>query len=140
MPRIWRYIYLIWAVLWITSGYRMLAPDQTADFKIDWFVIVGGFLLFCIVPLASTALKCRFGVEMTFRRPSLDRAPFRRCDPLQTMRLFVATSTLMSVGACFALPNADQHGLMMFWATAAMSMGLFVGERLIYWVYAKRIV
>ena len=78
MPRIWRYIYLIWAVLWITSGYRMLAPDQTADFKIDWFVIVGGFLLFCIVPLASTALKCRFGVEMTFRRPSLDRAPFRQ--------------------------------------------------------------
>ena len=46
----------------------------------------------------------------------------------------------MSVGACFALPNADQHGLMMFWASAAMSIGLFVGEQFIYWVYAKRIV
>jgi hypothetical protein len=45
----------------------------------------------------------------------------------------------MSVGACLALPKADQRGVMMFWSSVAMSAGLFIGERIVYLVYAKRI-
>ncbi len=45
----------------------------------------------------------------------------------------------MSIGAACALPKADNPGVMMFWASVAMSIGLCVGERLIYLVYAKKI-
>jgi hypothetical protein len=137
--RIWRYIYVVWAVWCILGGYRTVAPDRTADFYMPWQFIVFSFFFFCLMPLAITALRHRFGIETVFRRPSLDRTPFSRRDILQVFRLFSVSSALMVVGACLALPNADHRGVMMFWSGVAMSTGLFVGERILYLVYAKRI-
>jgi hypothetical protein len=101
---------------------------------------VENFFFFCIAPLAITMLRHRFGFENVFRRPSLDRTPFSRRDILQVYRLFLVSSVLLSVGACFALPTANQQGVMMFWTSVAVSAGLFVGERIVYLVYAKNIV
>ena len=137
--RTWRYIYLVWALVCVFGGYRTVAHERTANALMGWPFIIGSFLFFCITPLAIVALRGRFGIENLFRRPSLDRSPFTRSDPLQAFRLFSVSSALISMGAAFALPTADHSGVMMFWASAAMSMGLFVGERLICLVYAKRV-
>jgi hypothetical protein len=137
--RVWRYIYFAWAILCLVGGYRNLAPEHTAQFFMPWSFIVESFFFFCIAPLAITALRNRFGFETVFRRPSLDRTVFSRRDILQAFRLFWVSSALMSIGACLALPKADQHGVMMFWSSVAMSAGLFIGERIVYLVYAKRI-
>lgn len=139
MQRVWKYIYLGWAILCVVGGYRNLAPERTAHFSMPWWFIVEGFFFFCVMPLAITALRHRFGIETVFRRPSLDRTPFSKRDILQVFRLFSVSSALMAIGACFALPNADPSGVMMFWLIVAMSTGLFVGERIVYLVYAKRI-
>ena len=138
--RIWRYVYLIWGALCVLSGYRMLSPDRTADFTFGWSVPILDLLFFCIAPPAIIILKQRLGFEMAFRRPSLERSPFGwGRDPLQAFRLFWVSAALMSFGAGLALPKANHQGVMMFWAVLAGSVGLFVGERLIYSVYAKRI-
>lgn len=94
-----------------------------------------------IAPLAITALNsCFYGAEMTFRRPSLDRSPFGGGrDPLQGLRLILVSCILMLVGGSFALPNADHGGVFMFRAITAMTIAFFLGERLVYWVYAKKI-
>jgi len=117
----------------------MIAPGHTDDYAMRWPVIVEGFAFFCAAPLLIIALRHLFGIETIFRRPSLDRTPFSGRDILQAFRLFWITGALASLGACFALPNADHNGVMMFWATAAGSTGLFIGERIVYLVYAKRI-
>ena len=84
MQRIWKYIYLGWAIICLASGYRMLAPERTADFKwLPWSFIGMDFVFWCIAPLAIMALNFH-GLDVTFRRPSLDRPPWGgRNDPLQ---------------------------------------------------------
>jgi hypothetical protein len=140
MQRVWKYIYLCWAILCVVSGYRNLAPERTTYFYPSWEFIVFNFFFFCVMPLAVTVLKQRFGVEMIFRRPSPDRSPFVwGRDPLQVFRLFVISSVSILVGAGLALPKAGHRGVMMFWTCAAVAAGLFIGERLVYLVYAKRI-
>lgn len=136
--RVWRYLYFVWAVLWIATGYRMIAPERTHDYDMGWPFIVTGFVFFCIAPLLITAGRHFFGFETVFRRPSLDR-PISRRDILQALRLSWITGALTSLGACFALPNANHNGVMMFWSTAAGSTGIFIGERIVYLVYAKKI-
>jgi len=136
---VWRYIYIAWGVLCIGSGYRMIAPDRTTDYKVGWPFILEGFVFFCIAPLLITALRHRFGIATIFRRPSIDRTPFSWRDILQAFRLFWVSGALMSLGACLALRNADHNGVMMFWSGATGSAGLFIGERIVYLVYAKRI-
>ncbi len=141
MPRIWKFIYLCWAVICLASGYRTLAPGHTAYFTdLPWSFVPTGFLFWCIAPLVIMVLNFH-GRDMTFRRPSLDRPPWSgRNDPLQFFRLGLVSAILALVGACFALPKADHGGMMMFWITTAGTVGLFIGERLVYWVYAKKIV
>lgn len=137
----WKYIYLCWAVLWVVSGYRTVASSHIVDFtNVGWPFIIANFSFFTVVPLITTALKRLLGFQMTFRRPSLSRSPFGwGRDPLQVFRLFLITATSMTIGTCLALPKADNGGVILFWACVAGSAGLFVGERLIYLIYAKEI-
>ena len=137
--RTWRYIYLVWAVACVSGGYRTVSHEPTANVAMGWPFIIASFFLFFIGPLAIIFLKGRFGIENIFRRPSLERSPFTRGDPLQAFRLFSVSSALMTAGAALALPRVGHRGLMMFWVSVAMTMGLVLGERLIYLVYAKRI-
>jgi len=137
--RIWRYIYFVWAILCVVGGYRNLAPERTTHFNMPRWFIVGGFFFFCVMPLAITALRNRFGIETIFRRPSLDRTVFSGRDVLQAFRVFWVSSALMSLGACFGFRNADRNGILMFWSSVAMTGGLFIGERIVYLVYAKKI-
>ena len=140
--RIWKYIYLGWAVLCVVGGYSTLAPERTKGFIVGWPFIITTFFFFCIGPLVITALNTvnnrRRGIEMIFRRPSF-RSPFSRRDPLQTFRLYSVSSTLITLGACFALKNADDRGVMMFWTSVAMSAGLLIGEGILYLVHWKKI-
>jgi hypothetical protein len=140
MHRIWKYIYLCWALLCLAGGYRMLAPGHTAYFTdVPRSFIVELFVFWCIAPLAITALNC-YGIDVAFRRPSLDRPPWGgRKDPLQFFRFCRFSIILMLVGACFAVPKADPGGVKMFWITAAVAVAFIFGERLVYWVYAKKI-
>jgi hypothetical protein len=137
--RVWRYIYLVWAIFCVVGGYRNLAPERTTHFHMPRWFIVEGFFFFCVMPLAITALRNCFGVETVFRRPSLDRSVFSKRDILQAFRVFWVSSALMSLGACFALRNADHNGVLMFWSSVAMTCGLLIGERTVYLVYAKKI-
>jgi hypothetical protein len=121
----------------------MIAQDGTTDFadfeKLGWPFILVVFVFFCFGQLLITALRHRFGIETIFRRPSIDRTPFNRRDILQVFRLYWVSGALTSLGACLALLNADHNGVMMFWPVTTGSAGLFIGERIVYLVYAKRI-
>jgi len=138
MQRIWKYIYVCWAVLCVLTGYRTLSVSRAPGF-VGWPFVVEGFIFFCVAPLAITALRRRFGFETVFRRPSLGRPPFGKGDILQVFRLFSISAALIMLGACFALPNADHRGLMMFISVAVNAAGFFVGERIVYLVYARKI-
>ena len=142
MRHIWKYIYLCWALICVIGGYRMLAPGRTAYFNnIDRSFIAELVIFWLGAPLLITALNCWFYKDQVkFIRPSLDRSPFGGGrDPLQGLRLMVASIILMFGGACFALSKTDHNGVRMFWSGLAASVAFFIGERLVYWVYAKKI-
>jgi hypothetical protein len=60
-------------------------------------------------------------------------------DTLQPLRMSVIGAALYFIGSCFALPHTDRRGIMIFWFYAALALGLFIGERIVYAVYLERI-
>jgi hypothetical protein len=136
----WRLIYLLIGISCITGGYRNLSPERTAHTNADWIFVTVILVLMCLFPLGAMAYSRSIGVE-TFRRPSFDRWPLGWWrDTLQPLRVSLVSIALTFMGSCLALPKADQRGVMIVWSYAAATVGLFIGERLVYRVYSKRIV
>jgi hypothetical protein len=139
MRRLWPFIYVLSSLLIPWGGYCSLDPAKTANTNADWVFVSIVFVMTCLFPLGAMAYSRRIGVQQ-FRRPSFDRSPFGWWrDTLQPLRLSVIGATLSFLGACFALPHADNRGVMIFWSAAACAIGLFIGERLVYVVFRQRI-
>ena len=139
MHRIWPFIYLAGAILCVIGGYGSLAPAQTAGTNADWIFITITLVSTSLFPLGAMAFSRLRGVE-TFRRPSLVRHPLGWwSDTLQPLRVTLASMACYLVGASFALPHTDHKGVMLFLFYAAFVVGIFIGERIVYRVYAKRV-
>jgi hypothetical protein len=136
---LWRSLYIAAALFALWSGYESLAPQQTVHTDADWVFVCIVFAVMCVFPVGMMAYGLRTGVQQ-FRRPSLDRHPFSWWhDTLQPLRVVSVGTALTFVGACFALRHTDHRGLMMFWFYAALAIGVFIGERIVYLVYRERI-
>jgi hypothetical protein len=139
MRRLWPPIYVALFVLTAVGGYESLAPQKTANTNSDWIFVSITFVLTCLFPLGAMSYSRGIGVQQ-FRRPSLDRHPFGWWrDTLQPLRISVIGAGLYLIGSCFALPHTDHRGVMIFWFYAALTLGLFLGERIVYAVYRERI-
>lgn len=140
MLQVWPFIYLASAILCVIGGYGSIAPERAAGTNADWIFVTITFISTGLFPLGAMAYSCRRGVEI-FRRPSLDRQPLGWWrDTLQPLRVTLVFMALYWTGSCFALPKADHRGVMLFWFYSAFAGGLFIGERIVYRIYAKRIV
>ena len=139
MHRLWPLIYIALFVSTAVGVYESLAPKETAHTNSDWVFVSITFVLTCLFPLGAMSYSRGIGVQQ-FRRPSLDRHPFGWWrDTLQPLRMSVIGAALYLIGSCFALPHTDQRGIMIFWFYAALALGLFIGERIVYVVYRERI-
>ena len=139
MRRLWPFIYVALFVSTAVGVYESLAPKETAHTNSDWIFVSITFVLTCLFPLGAMSYSRGIGVQQ-FRRPSLDRHPFGWWrDTLQPLRMSVISAALYFVGSCLALPHTDHRGLMIFWFYAALTLGLFIGERIVYVVYRERI-
>jgi len=139
MHKVWRFIYLIGAVACVIGGYVSLSPERTANTNADWIFVAITFVLTGLFPLGAMAYSRSRGVE-TFRKPSLDRAPHGWwTDTLQPIRVSWVCMALFWFGSCLAIPRTDHKGVMVFWFYTAAVSGLFIGERVVYLVYRKRV-
>lgn len=135
-PRLWKGAYAVGAVLYVLGGITALKPANTAGTNADWFLVavaplIGVLATGVVLPGASLWFAKRRGV-MVLRPPSLDRHPFSwRSDPLQVIRVTVLSHVFWLGGAICSLPQADQRGVMIFWTFAALTVGLYVGERIV---------
>ena len=59
---------------------------------------------------------------------------------VQPLRVSLVGVALCFVGACFALRGADERGYMLLWSYVALTLGLFIGERVVYRIYSKKIM
>lgn len=135
-PRLWKGAYAVGAVLYVLGGITALKPANTAGTNADWFLVavaplIGVLATGVVLPGASLWFAKRRGV-MVLRPPSLDRHPFSwRSDPLQVIRVTVLSHVFWLGGAICSLPQADHRGVMIFWTFAALTVGLYVGERIV---------
>ena len=138
MRKVWKSIYSAGAVLCIVGGYGSLSPK--AETNADWIFVTITFVTTSLFPLGAMAYSRLRGIN-TFRKPSLDRSPFGWWDDtLQSIRVSWICMALFWLGSCIALLKTDHNGVMLFWFYTAMVSGLFIGERIVYRVYGKRIV
>ena len=139
MSKIWPFIYLAAAIFCVIGGYGSLSQQSTADTNADWIFVSIAFVSTILFPLGAIVCSRLRGIE-TFRKPSLDRHPLGwRSDTLQSLRVTWILTASFWLGSCFALPKTDHKGIMLFWFYTALASGLFIGERMVYRVYAKRI-
>lgn len=139
LQRVWKFVYVAGAILCLGAGYGSLAPERTEKSNADWIFVTIAFLGMGPFPLCAMAYSRHIGVE-SFRRPSLDRPPFGWWrDTLQPLRVSLLGVGLYFSGACLSLPKADHRGVMILWLYAAATVGLLIGERLVYKIHAKRI-
>jgi len=139
MGRIWKAIYLIAGVACLLSGYHSLTPDSNHTSDPGWFLGTAAFSVGCLFPIAVMAYARHRGVKK-FYRPSMDRQPLGWWnDTLQPIRVTLVFSFLGFAGACFALPHTDKAGAAMAWYYGGAALGSFIGERLVYRLFAKSI-
>lgn len=140
MKKIWPVIYAVLIPLITVSGYRALGPEATAGTNVDWIFVAVAFVCLSLFPLGAIAYGFHYSRKEKMRGPTWDRPPLGWwTDTLQPLRLCLVALTLYAFGALFALPSADQRGRMTFFFLVAMPAGLFLGERLVYAIYRKKI-
>lgn len=140
MKKIWPVIYLVLIPVTILGGYRELSPEATARTNADWIFVSITFITCVFFPIGAVTFGFKYSGKAFMQRPTWDRHPMGWwTDTLQSLRLMLVYAALAALGAAFAFPHADKKGQMVFVFLLAMPVGLFIGERLVYAVYRKRI-
>jgi len=140
MKKAWPTIYAALIPVIIVLGYTSLSPERTARTNVDWILISITFVALLFFPLGAVAYGFSHSKKETLRRPTWDRPPLGWwTDTLQSLRVTLAYMVLFTIGGTFALADADEKGRMLFFLFVAMSAGLFIGERLVYAFYGKKI-
>lgn len=138
MKRVWPFIYATGAPLCVFGGF--LGPRHLpASSNIDWLGITVGFVMMLIAPLASFTYGIHFSKKTTLPRPSFDRHPFIWWDVLQSLRVDVSIGVLQTLGAVIAFLAGKGQPRMFIYAYVAVSIGILIGERLVYRVYKAKI-
>lgn len=140
MKKAWPTIYAVLIPVIIALGYTSLSPERTAGTDVDWILVSIVFVVLVFFPLGAVAYGFSHSKKETLQRPTWDRPPIGWwTDTLQPLRVTLAYLILFAIGETFALADADEKGRMMFFLFVAMAAGLFIGERLVYAFYAKKI-
>jgi len=137
---IWLVVNISLVVLSIRQGYVSLAPEQLRHVNPD--------AVFCSIILLTLPLFAlgtvrysvrRWNVEK-LRRPSFDRNPLNWWfDPLQSLFITTCNMAAMEVGSLLRRAT----GSVAFWMVATyfcITLGLVVGQLLVYRVYRDRVV
>ena len=137
---LWRCLHAILILGAIPGGYHGVRWPR-GSVTLGWFPVALGFVIFSIAPLLLVAYGFLHSRKETIRRPTWDRNCFRWwTDTLQPLRLSVVLCLAQAVGGAFALHAAGERGRMWFHVLAAIAAGIFIGERLVYAIYRRRIV
>jgi hypothetical protein len=141
MKRIW-YIANIGlvAVAW-WDGYYSIAPERLLLTNADPIACLALFLVMLLFTLGCVYYSTRRWGQNTLRRPSLHRNPLNWwTDPLQS--LFISTCLLaaLTIGAALRRPAIGSIGFWMTGVYCSMTIGLVVGQLLVYWIYRHKII
>jgi len=140
MKNIWLFTYVIFAPITVYSGYSEMSPNAVAGTNADWFFIAVTFIGCAIFPAGAVAFGLAYSRKEAMPTPTWDRHPFGWwSDTLQPLRISLIYSVLYAIGAAIALPTSDHKGRMIFFFLSAIAAGLFVGERIVYVIYRKKI-
>lgn len=134
--KLWFVIYIIGGVFCLFGGFTGLSAEATENTNPDWIFISIGFIGTLLFPSGSLL----FSKLERFQRPTFSRSFIKwSSDPLQSIRFVVISTALYATGAIIAIPNADTTGKLMGYFYIAIALGIFLGERLAYILFRKRI-
>jgi FtsH-binding integral membrane protein len=137
---IWCVVNISLIALGVRQGYASLAPEQLRHVNPDAVfcsLILLTAPLFALLTVHYSVRRCNVD---KLRRPSLDRNPLNWWfDPLQSLFISTCSVAAMAVGSLLHRPT----GSVAFWMVATyfcITLGLVVGQVVVYRVYQDRVV
>lgn len=140
MAKLWPWIYAVLMPLCGYGGYRMVRDAGEMPSGVNPAAVAVAFVASTIAPLLLVAYGFSYSRKDKMRRPSWDRHPFGWwTDTFQPLRVSMVFCLAYAAGAALALTAAVEKGRMSFFLLAAIATGIFIGERLVYVIYRRRI-
>jgi len=137
---IWFVINISLVALSMRGGYASLAPEQLRHVNPDAVFCSAILLILPLFALGTVRYSVRRWNVDKLRRPSFDRNPINWWfDPLQSLFFSTCIVAAMTVGSLLHRPS----GSVALWVVATYlctTLGLVVGQILVYRVYRDRVV
>jgi hypothetical protein len=137
MKQLWPIFYTAGSVLFFCAG--CVGPDDGSSI-IDWVIISVAFLTMSVAPLGLFAFGVNHSKKRRMPRPSMDRHCFGWwTDTLQPLRVSVLGTALYTLGAVVAQGQPEGQAGMQIYLLVATTIGMAIGERLVYFFFDNRI-
>ncbi|HVU08249.1 MAG TPA: hypothetical protein VHG89_06875 [Verrucomicrobiae bacterium] len=141
MKYVWQIINVSLVILAAFGGYSSMSPDKLKQMNPD--------IIFCTIILAMMPVfavgtvfySIRSGKGETLPRPSWNRHGLNWWyDPLQS--LFISNFVIagLAIGSALCLPKTTETGFWLFASYCCMTVGLLIGQILVYRIFRSRIV
>jgi hypothetical protein len=140
MKQFWPIVYVSSIPFCIYGGFAAMRHSSNTT-NIDWVLIAIVLVMMTSLPLGLFAYGINYSKKEKMERPSLDRHCFGWwTDTLQPLRVSVLGTAFYTLGTLAAYPGAAEQARMLIFLYVATTIGITIGERLVYSIYDSKIV
>lgn len=141
MKQFWFVLNLTLIALALRRGYLSLTPDKLRHTNPGPILCLILLLLLPLFAIWTVSYSIRRWKADPLPRPSWFRNPLRlwRRDPLQALFISTCIMAAMAMGSAVQRPAFGSVGFWTLGVYVSISVGLFVGQILVYRIYRERI-
>ncbi len=122
------------------GGYKTMNPESLRHINPDATLCLIILFIMPLFALGSVSYSVRRWNRGPLSRPSWTRNPFDWWgDPLQSLFILTCYMGAMAVGSAFRHPSFRSVGFWTLGVYACFTLGLWLGQILVYRVFRKRI-
>ena len=137
---LWTFLNFNLVGLGLLGGYNSMSPQRLSHTNPDPILCLVALLMMPLFTFGSVAYSIRRWKREALNRPSWTRNPFNWWgDPLQSLFVFTCIVGAMSVGSAVRHPAFGSVGFWMLGVYCCITIGLLLGQILVYRIYRERI-
>src|ERR1700722_4917751 len=141
MKYFWQIVNVGLIILSAFGGYSSMSPENLQHMNPDIIYCSIILVMMPIFAVGSVFYSIRSGKCETLQRPSWNRHGINWWyDPLQSLFISNFVTAGLVIGSAFRLSKENETGFWLFVSYCCMTVGLLIGQFLVYRIFRSRIV